>query len=258
MLVVGSLRFQGEPTRCEQCNPQQLWGWCGSHTSAEFPVDRGANAEVLVSFLNFAILSLNPRTVTTLVMSIPIPLQEALRDSITSGTFIDTKFWVFSKRRSSVGRVGGPKALFVNERVVRRVPRLRASAATPFNLPKMRADPLTVLDGSKTKEDLRVWFPSDRNSYTDDYDYEDDSDLDEDEDDDIFDGEPVVTRSGDDSELVTVESADAKGNDSSDVISSSDLDSLFSDSPDTKDEGKCVPSTHVGRVVIIEDVAFVT
>ena len=57
-------------------------------------------------------------------MAIPNPLQEALSDSITSGTFIDTKFWVFSKRSSKLGRVGEPKALFVNGHVVRSVPRL--------------------------------------------------------------------------------------------------------------------------------------
>ena len=65
-------------------------------------------------------------------MSIPIPLQEALMDSITSGTFVDTKFWVFSKHRSNPGRVGGPKALFVNEHVAKRVPRLGACATSPF------------------------------------------------------------------------------------------------------------------------------
>lgn len=59
-------------------------------------------------------------------MTIPIPLQEALRDSITSGTFIDTKFWVPSKRGPKSGRVGEPKALFVNGHVVRDVPRLGA------------------------------------------------------------------------------------------------------------------------------------
>jgi hypothetical protein len=66
------------------------------------------------------------RTRRPLVMAIPTPVQEALRDSITSGTFIDTKFWVFSKRNSKVGRVGEPKALFVNAHVVRSVPQLGA------------------------------------------------------------------------------------------------------------------------------------
>ena len=72
--------------------------------------------------------------ITTPVTDIPIPLQDALRDSITSGTFIDTKFWVFSKRNSKAGRVGEPKALFVNGHVVRSVPRLSARMFVSFDL----------------------------------------------------------------------------------------------------------------------------
>ena len=67
---------------------------------------------------------------TALTMTIPFPLQEALKDSITSGTFVDTKFWLFSKRASKPGRVGDPKPLFVNGRVARRVPRLSSHALT--------------------------------------------------------------------------------------------------------------------------------
>jgi len=68
--------------------------------------------------------------VATTNMTIPFPLQEALRDSITSGTFVDTKFWLFSKRASKPGRVGNPKPLFVNGHVARRVPRLASRALT--------------------------------------------------------------------------------------------------------------------------------
>ena len=71
--------------------------------------------------------------IATLTMNtIPFPLQEALRDSITSGSFVDTKFWVFSKRTSKPGRVGEPKALFVNRHVARRVPRLASRALISF------------------------------------------------------------------------------------------------------------------------------
>jgi len=65
----------------------------------------------------------------TLTMTIPFPLQEALRDSITSGSFVDTKFWLFSKRASKPGRVGDTKPLFVNGHVTKRVPRLASRAA---------------------------------------------------------------------------------------------------------------------------------
>jgi len=48
-------------------------------------------------------------------------LHAALNDSIASGRFIDTKFYVFSRRDKS-GRVGTPKALFANSRVLTTVP----------------------------------------------------------------------------------------------------------------------------------------
>ena len=72
-------------------------------------------------------------------MAIPLPLQEALKDSITSGTLVNTKFWVFSKRvGTKIGNVGRPKALFVNERVAKRVPRLGACMAHPLQSPGLK------------------------------------------------------------------------------------------------------------------------
>ena len=70
-------------------------------------------------------------------MTIPTPLQEALSSSITSGTFIDTKFWVFSERGSKPGHVGEPKALFANGRVAKHVQRLgsHATALLPGSRP---------------------------------------------------------------------------------------------------------------------------
>ena len=48
-------------------------------------------------------------------------LLDALSDSITSGTFVDTKFYVFSRREAS-GCVGSPRALYCNSRVLNTVP----------------------------------------------------------------------------------------------------------------------------------------
>ena len=48
-------------------------------------------------------------------------LLDALNDSVTSGTFIDTKFYVFSRKEAS-GRVGSPRALYCNSRVLKTVP----------------------------------------------------------------------------------------------------------------------------------------
>ena len=121
-----------------------------------------------------------------------------------------------------------------------------------------------MLDERGTKENLRARFPADRKPYTTRYDYEDDSDLGEDDDDNIPDDEPagvpqVVTKKPrNSSDMVVLENSDPKNNESSDIISVSDLDSLFSESSDTKGKTETASSAHVGKVVVIEDVAFVT
>ena len=121
---------------------------------------------------------------------------------------------------------------------------------------------MTVLDECKSKENLRSRFPANMKPYTSSYDYDNDSDLEEEDDEDISDDEPAISapvmteKSGNDSpEPVGIETLDAKTSEPSDVISVSDLDSLFLESPDTKDE---IGPVHVGKVVVIEDVAFVT
>jgi len=121
-----------------------------------------------------------------------------------------------------------------------------------------------VLDERGTKESLRARFPTDRKPYTTRYDYEDDSDLEVDEDDDIMDDEPasapqtMTKKPRDSSDIVVLENSDAKSNESPDIISVSDLDSLFSGSSNTNGEMETASSAHVGKVVVIEDVAFVT
>jgi len=125
-----------------------------------------------------------------------------------------------------------------------------------------------VLDKIGNKENLRARFPTDRRPYTTRYDYEDDSDLevddDDDDDDDILDNEPasapqVVTKKPrNSSDIVVLENSNARSNETSDIISVSDIDSLFSGSSDAKGEAEITSSAHVGKVVVIEDVAFVT
>ena len=201
-------------------------------------------------------------------MDIPLPVQEALRDSITSGTFVDTKFWVFSKRSSRSGRVGEPKALFANGHVVRSVPRLGARAFIISNCYGSPSHRFTVLNWGEGGENLRTQFPVDRKPSTCDYDCDADSDLEEDEDwdsSDIEDTRVVPFKyKGDKSDSATLigsRNSDAKGNESPDIISVSDMDSMFSDSADTKAGAEMTVTsnpTHVGTVVVIEDVAFVT
>jgi hypothetical protein len=203
-------------------------------------------------------------------MDIPIPLQEALRDSITSGTFIDAKFWVFSKRSSKTGRVGEPKALFVNGHVVRSVPRLGACMLSSLNFRVFLPDHYAVLDQHETKQDLRTIFPADKQPHIGDYDYDADSDLEEDEDCDFSDDwdvrPPPVDLKGkndgsDSSTLVGSQNPEVVGDKSPDIISVSDMDSLFSEPVNAKPEAEPATTptpTHVGTVVVIEDAAFVT
>ena len=54
-------------------------------------------------------------------MDPPQFLLDALDDSITSGTFVDTKFYVFSRREPS-GCIGSQRALYCNSRVLKTVP----------------------------------------------------------------------------------------------------------------------------------------
>ena len=112
---------------------------------------------------------------------------------------------------------------------------------------------------------MRARFPIDRKPYTNHYDYEEDSDLEEEDEDDTPDDEPAgraaqvaTEKQRNNSDVVAIESSDAKSNEPSDIVSISDLDSLFSEPSDVKGETGTASSAHVGKVVVIEDVAFVT
>jgi len=122
-------------------------------------------------------------------------LQAALNDSIASGRFIDTKFYVFSRRDKS-GRVGTPKALFANSRVLTTVPyfetRKRLTLFLFFGVSLRLSSSILrgVLRSSVVFSDrfsegvsknLRDGFPSDEEPYTDSYECSSDSDLDEEE-----------------------------------------------------------------------------
>ncbi|KAF9650014.1 hypothetical protein BDM02DRAFT_1689797 [Thelephora ganbajun] len=98
-------------------------------------------------------------------MDPPHFLLEALNDSIVSGTLIDTKFYVFSRREAS-GRVGSPRALYCNGRVLNTVPYFFTLFSDAFSEGQTR--------------DIDGGFPSDSHPYTEYYDYLSDSDLEDD------------------------------------------------------------------------------
>ena len=55
-----------------------------------------------------------------LIMFPPRSLHCALSDSVASGVFVDTKFYLFSRRNSS-GKVFRPRPLYVNSHILRSV-----------------------------------------------------------------------------------------------------------------------------------------
>ena len=123
-----------------------------------------------------------------------------------------------------------------------------------------------MLDEGDAKQNLRATFPTDKKPYANCYDYENDSDLEEDDDEDIPDDEPAVDapppvvteKPRNNADVAVLGNSDAKSNEPSDIVSVSDLDLLFSDPSDSKGEMEIPSSAHVGKVVVIEDVAFVT
>ena len=123
-----------------------------------------------------------------------------------------------------------------------------------------------MLDGREAKENLRARFPTDRRPYTDGYDYEDDSDLEDGDEEDTLDDEPAAPlqaaaatdKPRNSSDTPSIENSGAKSEETLDMVSVSDLDSLFFEPSDTKEGAETPSSAHVGKVVVIEDVAFIT
>ena len=115
-----------------------------------------------------------------------------------------------------------------------------------------------MLDEGEAKENLRARFPADRKPYTSGYGYDDDSDLEEDDEEDALDDEPAgpsqvaTEKPSDNSDVGAIE------NSGSEIVSVSDLDSLFSELSDMKGGSETASTAHIGKVVVIEDVAFVT
>jgi hypothetical protein len=58
-------------------------------------------------------------------MAATVPFREALNKGIISGTFVDTKIILFSRKDSS-NRVYGPKMIYASSHVLRSVPYFEA------------------------------------------------------------------------------------------------------------------------------------
>ena len=72
-----------------------------------------------ISNISSGFLPSHLRTLST--MSLPQALEEALFDSLSTGTFVDVKIYAFSQHTSS-GRVRAPKPLYANGHVLQTVP----------------------------------------------------------------------------------------------------------------------------------------
>ncbi|KAF9649997.1 hypothetical protein BDM02DRAFT_3268320 [Thelephora ganbajun] len=172
-------------------------------------------------------------------MDPPHFLLEALNDSIVSGTFIDTKFYVFSRREAS-GRVGSPRALYCSSRVLNTVPYF----STLFS------------DASSEGQtrDIDGGFPSDSQPYTEYYDYLSDSDLEDDpscfeeeEEESSEDGSPKLPHGPHDSDSQPPP-----------TVTSEHLPHSPSGVGEIQNDEPVNDLARMGKVVIIRDMAAVT
>ncbi|KDQ57691.1 hypothetical protein JAAARDRAFT_130011 [Jaapia argillacea MUCL 33604] len=96
--------------------------------------------------------------------SVPLSIQNLLTHSLRDGAFIDTKFFVFSKRSES-GRVGFPMPLYANSTLLQ-------DKSAYFE---------TLLSDHGFSEsanvDIQSPFPANEEPFVDTYDYDSDSDL---------------------------------------------------------------------------------
>ena len=115
-------------------------------------------------------------------MAATLPLREALNEGIASGTFVDTKIILFSRRDTS-GRVFARKTLYANSHVLRSVPyfndRESPVSLSPFAVPQSKRLVPQVLFGNFIESEPRD-FDDDFHNHDeseDEYDYDSDSDL---------------------------------------------------------------------------------
>lgn len=113
------------------------------------------------------------------------PFCEALSEGIASGTLVDTKIILFSRKNYS-GLVYGPKALYTSSHVLKSIPYFdhRESPPRPFRRHSKDSVP-KVLFGNFIEAGSKDFDETlDDDEYSSDYDYDSDSDLE--------DGSPTV------------------------------------------------------------------
>ena len=107
--------------------------------------------------------------------------REALKDAISSGKFVDTKIVLFS-RRDNAGRIYKPKSLYANSHVLRTVPYFENRESLLRFSTAHRIILLLVLFGPFAEAKSRDFSEVDGDEFAEDYGYSSDSDLEEDQD----------------------------------------------------------------------------
>lgn len=183
-------------------------------------------------------------------MSLPQALEEALFESLSAGTFADVKFYAFSQRTTS-GRVRRPKSLYANSHVLQTVPYFRSRESFMLRVVVVIECMFSVLsDGfSEGKlRDLRCFFPPDQPAELDGHDFLDDSDLEDIEDDaKLAMNTPELQKSPVKGPVFGSGFASAF---SLQFTSFGNTGGTGSQSTD--------PGAHLGKVVVLRDIAFVT
>jgi len=110
-----------------------------------------------------------------------LALREALNDAISSGRFVDTKIVLFSRRDSS-GRVCKLKALYANSHVLKSVPYFKDREFPPHPSKAHEVTPFPVLFGTFSEAETRDFSGTHDDEFAEDYGYSSDSDLEEGED----------------------------------------------------------------------------
>ncbi|KAF9649446.1 hypothetical protein BDM02DRAFT_3113878 [Thelephora ganbajun] len=174
-------------------------------------------------------------------MSLPQALEEALFDSLSTGTFVDVKFYAFSQRTSS-GRVRCPKPLYANSHVLQTVPYFRSLLSDTFSEGKLK--------------DLGSPFPPDQPTELDGHDFLDDSGLEDVEDDaKLTINIPEATPENWKSSLRSPVPGSGFSPPFSPQISR--LGSMGGTSS-TCATRSMDPGTHLGKVAVFRDISFVT
>ena len=111
-------------------------------------------------------------------------LRRALTESVTSGSFIDTKFYVFSRRRLLEAKVDRPLALYGNSSVLKdRSDYFTTSQLHRHYLLDLLIESPVLTSGflESALRNVNDSLPLEETTFIEDYEYELDSDLEDEE-----------------------------------------------------------------------------